>query len=55
MTLIFGILLYVSDKFKLDKKINTDFNYKSALLMVVQILSLIPGASRSGITIAQGY
>ena len=52
MTLIFGILLYVSDKFKLDKKINSDFNYKSALLIgMFQILSLIPGVSRSGITI----
>ena len=52
MTLIFGILLYVSDKFKLDKKINSDFNYKSALLIgAFQILSLIPGVSRSGITI----
>ncbi len=52
MTLIFGILLYISDKFKLDKRINSDFDYKSALLIgVFQILSLIPGVSRSGITI----
>ena len=52
MTLIFGILLYVSDRFKLDKKIISDFNYKSALIIgMFQILSLIPGVSRSGITI----
>tara|TARA_B100001989_G_C24529957_1_gene461027 strand:+ start:626 stop:1384 length:759 start_codon:yes stop_codon:yes gene_type:complete len=52
MTLTFGVLLYFSDKFKLEKNINKDFNYKSALLIgLFQILSLIPGVSRSGITI----
>lgn len=51
-TLIFGILLYFSDKFKLKKNINKDFNYKSALIIgLFQILSLIPGVSRSGISI----
>tara|TARA_B100000941_G_C28387394_1_gene490769 strand:- start:26 stop:784 length:759 start_codon:yes stop_codon:yes gene_type:complete len=51
-TLIFGILLFVSDKFKLDKNIDTDLNYKSVFLIgLMQILSLIPGVSRSGITI----
>ena len=52
MTLIFGILLYISDKFKLEKKIDTNFDYKSAIFIgVFQILSLIPGVSRSGIGI----
>ena len=51
-TLIFGILLYISDKFKLNKNIESNFNYKSALIIgLFQILSLIPGVSRSGITI----
>ena len=51
-TLIFGILLYVSDKCKLQKKIENDFNYKSAIVIgIFQVLSLIPGVSRSGITI----
>ena len=51
-TFIFGILLYVSDKFKLEKTISTNFNYKSAMLVgVFQVLSLIPGVSRSGISI----
>ena len=51
-TLIFGILLYISDKYKLEKKINTDFNYKSAIFIgLFQVLSLIPGVSRSGISI----
>ena len=52
-TIIFGILLYVSDKYSLDKKIETDFNFKSAIFIgILQILSLIPGVSRSGITIS---
>ena len=51
-TIIFGILLYISDKFELTKKISQDFNYKSAILIgTFQVLSLIPGVSRSGITI----
>tara|TARA_B100001057_G_scaffold399684_1_gene410646 strand:+ start:3798 stop:4556 length:759 start_codon:yes stop_codon:yes gene_type:complete len=52
MTIIFAILLYISDKFKLDKNINEDFTYKSAIFIgCFQILSLIPGVSRSGIAI----
>ena len=51
-TIIFGILLYIADKFKLQKKINNDLNYKSAIFIgFFQVLSLIPGVSRSGITI----
>ena len=51
-TLIFGILLYISDKYKLEKNIDKNFNYKSALIIgLFQILSLIPGVSRSGISI----
>ena len=51
-TLIFGILLYLSDKYKLEKNINNHLDYKSAIFIgFFQILSLIPGVSRSGITI----
>ncbi len=51
-TIIFGILLYIADKFKLQKKINNDLSYKSAIFIgFFQVLSLIPGVSRSGITI----
>ena len=54
-SLIFGILLYVSDKSKVSKKIESDFTNKSAIFIgVFQILSLIPGVSRSGITITSG-
>ena len=51
-TLIFGLLLFVSDKFSLEKNINNNFNFKSAIIIgLFQVLSLIPGVSRSGITI----
>ena len=51
-TLIFGILLFVSDKFKVEKKIEKDFSFKSAIFIgILQILALIPGVSRSGIAI----
>ena len=51
-TLIFGILLFISDKCKLKKNINNNFNYKSAIFIgLFQIISLLPGVSRSGISI----
>jgi undecaprenyl-diphosphatase len=54
-TLFFGILLYISDKNKFLKKIDSDFNIKSALIIgFFQILALIPGVSRAGITITAG-
>ena len=55
MSLIFGILLYISDKFKITKKIDTEFTNRSAIIIgIFQILALIPGVSRSGITITSG-
>jgi undecaprenyl-diphosphatase len=51
-TIIFGILLFVSDKMSLDKKIEKNFSYSSAIIIgILQIASLIPGVSRSGIGI----
>ena len=51
-TLLFGILLYIGDKFKLNKKLEKDFTYKSAIIIgLFQMISLIPGVSRSGIVI----
>ena len=55
MSLLFGILLYVSDRSKVTKKIDTNFTNKSAVFIgLFQVLALIPGVSRSGITITSG-
>ena len=41
MSLIFGILLYVSDRTKITKKIDTEFTNKSALFIgLFQVLSI---------------
>jgi len=54
-SLIFGIILYISDKTKVTKKIETEFSNKSAIIIgIFQMLALIPGVSRSGITITSG-
>ena len=54
-TLIFGILLYLSDRSSVRNKLNSNFTLKSSLLIgFLQILSLVPGDSRSGITITAG-
>jgi len=46
-------VLFISDKFEIKNSIKNNFNYKSAIFIgVLQILSLIPGVSRSGITIS---
>jgi len=55
MSLVFGILLYLSDKIKITKKIESEFSNKSAIIIgLFQVLALIPGVSRSGITISSG-
>ena len=55
MSLIFGILLYVGDRSKITKKIDTQFTNKSAIIIgLFQVLALIPGVSRAGITITSG-
>ena len=51
-TLIFAIVLFISDKSTFEKKISTNLNFRSILLIgFFQILSLVPGVSRAGITI----
>ena len=51
-TLIFAVVLYISDKSRFDKKISSNLNFQSILFIgIFQILSLIPGVSRAGITI----
>ena len=54
-SLVFGIILYISDRTKIRKKIDLDFTTKSAIFIgLFQVLALIPGVSRSGITITSG-
>ena len=51
-TLIFGILLYIADKNRFDKKISSNLNFQSIIFIgIFQIFSLVPGVSRAGITI----
>ena len=51
-TLIFAIILYISDKSRFDKKISSNLNFQSIIFIgVFQIFSIIPGVSRAGITI----
>ena len=51
-TVIFGVLLFISDRFKIDNSIRNNFSFKAAIFIgLLQILSLIPGVSRSGIAI----
>ena len=54
-TLFFGILIYIADKNKFLKKIDTDFTIRSVLIVgFFQVIALIPGVSRAGITITAG-
>ena len=50
-TLFFGIILYFSDQRNTDQNISTNLNVKSIIFIgLFQILALIPGVSRAGIT-----
>lgn len=51
-TIIFGIILYISDLKKVNRTIKKDFTYFNTITIgFIQTLSLIPGVSRSGIII----
>ncbi len=51
-TLLFGIILFFSDRSQTKNKLDTDLNYKSILIIgLLQVLAIIPGVSRSGIVI----
>ena len=50
-TLIFALILFFADRSKFDKKLSTNLNIKNILLIgIFQVLSLVPGVSRAGIT-----
>ena len=50
-TLFFGIVLFFADQRKFEKKITTNLNLKTILFVgLFQVLALIPGVSRTGIT-----
>ena len=51
-TLLFGIILFFADQKKIDQNLSTNLNVKSIIFIgMMQILALIPGVSRAGITI----
>ena len=50
-TLFFGIILFFADQKKIDQNISTNLNIRSIIFIgLFQILALIPGVSRAGIT-----
>ncbi len=51
-TFLFGLILFYSDRKKVNKKISANLNLRSILFIgFFQILALIPGVSRAGITL----
>ena len=50
-----AILLHIADRRKVFNNLENSFNFKSALIIgLFQIIALIPGTSRAGITITAG-
>jgi len=51
-TLFFGLLLFLSDKRDINQNISNNLNIKTVLFIgLFQILALVPGVSRAGITL----
>ena len=54
-TFVGAILLHIADRRKIFNNLENSFNFKSALIIgLFQIIALIPGTSRAGITITAG-
>ena len=52
MTIIFGVLLFMSDKSAIKKNYKSEFNFKDALIIgLIHSIAIIPGVSRSGVAI----
>ena len=53
--IVFGLILYITDKYGQKNRFKADWTHKDALIMGVwQAAALIPGTSRSGNTISGG-
>ena len=51
-TLIFGVILFIADRRKINQSISINLNIKSIFFIgLFQVLALIPGVSRMGITL----
>ena len=51
--IVFGLILYLSERYGKKTRINKDWTYKDAIIMGVwQAFALLPGTSRSGNTIS---
>ena len=54
-SIVFGVVLYIADTYFQQKKSMADLGFKQGLIIgLMQILALIPGTSRSGITMTAG-
>ena len=50
MTIIFGVLLFLSDKSKVKKSYQNQFNMKDAIIIgLIHSIAIVPGVSRSGV------
>lgn len=50
--ILFGVILYIADKFSKQDRIMDDWNLRDAVIMGLwQAIALIPGTSRSGATV----
>jgi undecaprenyl-diphosphatase len=54
-SILFGVLLFISDKINPTKELYKDLSLKGSLIIgIFQVIALIPGVSRSGITLTAG-
>lgn len=54
-TLLYGVALYIADRFSVSEREMRDWSWRDALALgVAQALALVPGTSRSGITMTAG-